>query len=507
MTQVPAREVPLAIPTEEFRRLGHRLIDQIADLQASMSSRPVTAGEPPSSIRDLLGQAPLPEQGMAPEAILERATDLLIPHSLYNAHPRFWGYITAPPSPIGILGDLLASGLNPNVGAFILGPMATEIEAQTIRWIADLVGYPTRCGGLLVSGGNMANFVGFLAGRYAKGGATIRAEGLGSRPPLRAYASAATHTWLQKAADLFGLGERQIRYIPVDDQQRMKVELLEAAIVEDRANGDLPFLVVGTAGSVGTGSVDPLPAIAAICRKHGLWFHVDGAYGALAACLPDAPDDLLGLREADSVALDPHKWLYAPLEAGAVLVRDAATLRDTFSYHPEYYRMDEVGGEAPLNFVEYGLQNSRGFRALKVWLALQQAGRTGYQQMISDDVALARQLFELADAHDELEAVLHSLSITCFRYIPKGFDRAAEGAEDYLNALNAQLVERVQEGGELFVSNAVIAGRYVLRACVVNFNTRAADIAACPEIICRIGRELHQPRGPRAEANEGGRRP
>ena len=492
MTLPPPRHVPLAIPPDEFRRLGYQLIDQIADLQTSMFSRPVTAGEPPSTIRALLGQAALPEQGAAPDAILNRATDLLFPHSLYNAHPRFWGYITAPPSPIGILGDLLASGLNPNVGAFILGPMATEIEAQTIRWIAELVGFPNDCGGILVSGGNMANYVGFLAGRYAKAGPTIRAEGLGSRPPLRAYAADGTHTWLQKAADLFGLGERQVRYIPVDEQQRMKVDLLEAAIVEDRANGDLPFLVVGTAGSVGAGAIDPLPAIAAICRKHDLWFHVDGAYGALAACLPDASADLLGLREADSVALDPHKWLYAPLEAGAVLVRNAATLRDTFSYHPEYYRMDEVGGEAPLNFVEYGLQNSRGFRALKVWLALQQAGRSGYQQMIGDDVALARQLFDLAEAHEELEAVLHSLSITCFRFVPKGFNRTAEGAEEYLNRLNAKVVERLQEGGELFLSNAVIAGRYVLRACVVNFNTRAEDIAACPDIVCRVGRDLHQ---------------
>ncbi|MEK7379725.1 MAG: aspartate aminotransferase family protein [Gemmatimonadota bacterium] len=492
MTHPPSREVPLAIPADEFRRLGHQLVDRIADLQSTMASRPVTAGEPPSTIRSILGAQPLPEQGAAPDAILDRATDLLIPHSLYNAHPRFWGYITAPPSPIGILGDLLASGLNPNVGAFILGPMATEIEAQTIRWIADLVGYPTNCGGLLVSGGNMANFVGFLAGRYAKAGSSIRVQGLGSRPPLRAYASAATHTWIQKAADLFGLGTRQIRYIPVDDQERMRVDLLESAIAEDRANGDLPFLVVGTAGSVGTGSIDPLPAIAEICRKHDLWFHVDGAYGALAACLPDASADLLGLREADSVALDPHKWLYAPLEAGAVLVRDAATLRDAFSYHPEYYRMDEVGGEAPLNFVEFGLQNSRGFRALKVWLALQQAGRRGYQQMMADDVALARQLFDLAEAHDELEAVMHSLSITCFRFIPKGFDLTAPGAAEYLNTLNAQLVERLQEGGELFVSNAVIAGRYVLRACVVNFNTRAEDIAACPAVVCRIGRELHR---------------
>lgn len=483
------RQAPLHLDPEEFRALGHAVVDRLADHMASLPGRPITAGEAPSAIRRALGNDPLPEAGRPAAEVLDRAAELLVPHSLYNAHPRFWGYITAPPAPIGVLGDLLASGLNPNCGAFILGPMATEIEAQTIRWIADLVGYPTGCGGLLVSGGNMANFVGFLAGRYARGGPAIRADGLRARPTLRAYASEATHTWLQKAADLFGIGEAQVRYIPVDQGQRMRVDLLREAVTTDRAAGDLPFLVVGTAGSVGTGSIDPLPDIHAICRAHDLWFHVDGAYGALAACLPDPPADLAGLRLADSVALDPHKWLYAPLEAGAVLVREPEVLRATFSYHPEYYRMDDVGGEAPLNYVEYGLQNSRGFRALKVWLALQQAGRAGYQRMIADDIALARELLQLVEAEPELDAIMHQLSITCFRYRPADVDPDDTA---YLNQLNAAIVQRLQEGGELFVSNAVVDGRYVLRACIVNYHTSSADIRAAPAIVTRIGRDLHR---------------
>lgn len=491
MTDRPARSVPVAMTPDEFRRLGHALVDRIADLHATLRDRPVTLGEPPSAIRQALGNDPLPEQGRNAGEILTRAGDLLIPHSLYNSHPRFWGYITAPPTPIGVLGELLAAGVNPNVGAFILSPMATEIEAQTIRWLAQLVGYPEGSGGLLVSGGNMANFVGFLAARFAKTGPDVRARGLGAMPPLRIYCSAATHTWVQKAADLFGFGAEQIRYIPVDGQERMATGALRDAIARDRAAGDKPFLVVGTAGSVGTGSVDPLVELAAICREQDCWFHVDGAYGALAAALPDAPDDLYGLREADSVAMDPHKWLYAPLEAGAVLVRDPAVLHGAFSYHPEYYRMDEVAGEAPLNFVEYGLQNSRGFRALKVWLALQHAGRRGYRQMIGDDVALARRLYEEVGRREELEPVMHNLSITCFRYVPEGFDAEAEGADAYLNALNADLVQRLQEGGELFVSNAVIGGRYVLRACVTNYNTTLDDILACPDIVIRTGRAAH----------------
>jgi glutamate/tyrosine decarboxylase-like PLP-dependent enzyme len=307
------------------------------------------------------------------------------------------------------------------------------------------------------------------------------------------YASAETHTWIQKAADLSGLGTDAIRWIPTDESLRMDTAALRAAIERDRAGGDRPMIVVGTAGSVSTGAVDPLFDIAEVCRERGIWFHVDGAYGGFGVAVPGTPRDLEGLRLADSVALDPHKWLYAPLEAGCTLVRDAETLRRAFSYHPPYYNF----GVEATNFVDFGPQNSRGFRALKVWLALRQAGRDGYVQMIGDDIRLTQRLFRLVDAHPEFEACTLGLSIATFRYVPPDLDADAGSShsEEYLNRLNETLVDRIQTSGETFVSNAVLDGRYVLRLCIVNFNTRAADIDALPEIIARLGRETHMDLG------------
>ncbi len=490
---------PLEMSPDEFRALGHQLVDRIAGFLEGLPGRPVAPGESPAAVRAALGGGGLPQRGSDPGALLEEAASLLFDHSTFNGHPRFWGYITSAAAPVGALGDLLAAAVNPNVGGWPLAPMASEIEAQTVRWIAELLGYPPSCGGLLVSGGNMANFVGFLAARGAKAGWDVRTSGMAANPggPLRAYASAETHTWLQKAADLFGLGTDAVRWIPTDGGLRMDAAALRDAILADEASGDRPFLVVGTAGSVSTGAVDPLPELAAVCREHGLWFHVDGAYGGFAAALPDAPPDLLGLREADSVAVDPHKWLYAPLEAGCALVRDPRALRDAFSYRPPYYHLDE-SDEAPINYYEYGPQNSRGFRALKVWLGLRQAGHEGYVAMIAGDIALARALHRHVAACPALEARTQGLSITTFRYVPPDLRPGDEAVEAYLNRLNAELLTRLNDGGEAYLSNAVVGGAFLLRACVVNFRTARADVEALPGIVARLGAQADaelRPRG------------
>jgi glutamate/tyrosine decarboxylase-like PLP-dependent enzyme len=482
------RAAPLDMAPDDFRALGHRLIDRLADFLDSLPQRPVTTGEAPLPVREALGAArPLPERGADPARLLETTADLLFNHSLFNGHPRFWGYITSSAAPIGALGDLLAAAVNPNVGAWFLSPMASEIEAQTVRWIAELLGYPTDCGGLLVSGGNMANFVCFLAARQAKAGWDVRTAGMtgGRARRLRVYGSKETHTWIQKAADMFGLGTDGIRWIPTDDKLRMDTAALRRQIQDDLAAGDRPFLVVGAAGSVSTGAVDALPEIAAICREYDLWFHVDGAYGGFAAALPDASPDLKALSLADSAAVDPHKWLYAPIEAGCALVRDPAKLREAFAYHPPYYHF----GVEAVNYLDYGPQNTRGFRALKVWLALQQVGREGYVRMISDDIRLARELYRLVADRPELQAFTQDLSITTFRYVPRDLKPGSERVEDYLNQLNREVLTRLQNSGEAYVSNAVIGGRFVLRACIVNFRTSLADIQALPEIVARIGGE------------------
>lgn len=417
-----------------YRALGHQLVDQVAGFLESVPSRPITRDQSPSAV-------------------------------------------------------LLAAAVNPNVGAWALAPAATEIEAQTVRWIAELIGFPVAAGGLLVSGGNMANIVCLMAARAAKADWDVRAEGVaGGSRRLRVYASAEAHTWIQKAADMAGLGTASIRWIATDAQLRMDVAALRRQIEVDRAAGDIPCLVAGTAGSVSTGAIDPLREIAAVCHEHGAWFHVDGAYGGFAAAVPDASDDLRALSLADSVAVDPHKWLYAPLEAGCALVRDPSALRAAFAYHPPYYHFDEHA----TNYLDYGPQNSRGFRALKVWLQMRHVGAAGYRQMIGDDIRLSRAMAEAVKRHDELELATQELSITTFRYVPRDLRSQVgdPGAEQHLDALNRAVLDRLQRGGEVFLSNAVIGGRYLLRAGIVNFHTEQGDIDAVPEIVVRVGREL-----------------
>ncbi|MGB6745057.1 MAG: aminotransferase class V-fold PLP-dependent enzyme [Terracidiphilus sp.] len=480
------RVSPLEIAPERFRELGYQLVDRVAGFLDSLPERAVTPGESPAVVRQVLGaERTLPQQGDDPALLLNRAADLLFDHSLFNGHPRFWGYVTSSAAPLGALAEMLAAAVNPNVGAWPLSPMASEIEAQTVRWIAELLDYPTDSGGLFVSGGNMANFVCFLAARQAKAGREVRKAGVdGLR--MRAYCSTETHTWMQKAADISGLGTDAVRWIAADRDGRIDIQLLRKQIAGDLEAGNRPALVVGNAGTVGTGAVDPLPELAALCREFDLWLHVDGAYGGLAAALPDAPAALAALREADSVAVDPHKWLYAPLEAGCALVRDAARLRDAFAYHPPYYHF----GDTAINYFDLGPQNSRGFRALKVWLALQQVGREGYVEMISEDIRLAAELFTQIPLFPELEAFTQSLSIATFRFVPADLERGAAEVEKYLDQLNSELLTHLQNGGEAYLSNAVIQGRFALRACIVNFRTSSADVHALPPLVVRVGKEV-----------------
>ena len=482
---------PVDLDSDQFRELGHRLVDRIADLLASLPSRPVTVAASPSEVRQgLPSEDRLRDAGTDPGPLLDEITEHLFAKSLFNGHPRFFGYITSSAAPVGILGELLAAAVNPNVGARKLSPVATEVEAQTVRWIADLVGAPTTCGGLLVSGGNMANIVCFLAARTSKASWDVRKTGVrGSAKALTVYGSTETHTWIEKAADLSGIGTDAVRWVRTDDQHRIDVSALRAEIERDRANAYQPFMVVGTAGTVSTGAVDPLVEVAAVCREYDLWFHVDGAYGAFAAKAPGAPADLAGIGEADSIAVDPHKWLYAPLEAGCVLVRRPGDLTDTFSYHPSYYNFTE----AETNYVDFGLQNSRGFRALKVWLTLRQVGRTGCLEMIARDCRLAERLYRMIGEHGSFEALTRSLSITTFRYVPPDL-RAGLGTEDveqYLDRLNKQLLTAVEQSGELFLSNALVGGRFALRACIVNFRTTEADVDAVPTLVARLGEKAH----------------
>jgi len=471
---------------EEFRRLGHELVDLLADFYDTIGARPVTRAESVEAIRKVFPPQALPEEGAPADELLRRVAPLLVDHSLHNGHPRFFAYITSSAAPLGALADLLAAGINQNCGLRDISPAANEIERQTVDWLAALVGFTRPCGGIMVSGGNMANMLGFFAARHARLPWPVRREGLVGHEQPVVYASRGTHTWLEKTMDIAGMGSDAVRWVDTDRQHRLDVAALERLIAADRGNGCLPFLVIGTAGNVSTGAVDPLGAIADIAEREGLWFHVDGAYGAPAAALPEAPAELGALARADSLALDPHKWLYNPIEAACTLVRDPAALVNALSYKPAYYRMEEGAAEPVVNYYEQGLQNTRGFRALKTWLLLQRAGRAGYVQRIRRDIELAHLLDERVGAEPDLESGTCNLSITTFRYRPRS-DSARDPA--YLDRLNTRIVERLIASGEAFVSNAVLDGRQYLRACIVNFRTGEADLAALVAAVLRQGAE------------------
>jgi glutamate/tyrosine decarboxylase-like PLP-dependent enzyme len=485
------RENHIEISKEEFRQIGHNLIDDIANFIYTINERPVTKGENPKQLQDILGTSSLPENGSPVAGLLSNASDLLFNHSLLNGHPKFMGYITSSAAPMGALADLLAASVNPNVGAEILSPIATEIEKQTIKWLAEFIGVSPTYGGILVSGGNMANFTAFLAARTAKAPSSIKEDGISNADKLVVYCSKTTHTWIEKAVIFFGLGTKSIRWIETDALNIMDNKVLEQTIKDDLKNGCKPIMVIGTAGDVSTGAVDDLKGIAAICKTYNLWFHIDGAYGIPAAVIPELKNLFDGIAEADSIALDPHKWLYSPLEAGCTLVKNPQHLVDTYSSHPVYYNFSS---DEPLiqNYYEYGFQNSRGFRALKVWLLLQQVGRSGYVKMISEDIGLSKLLFSKAAAHPEMEAIVQSLSIATFRYTPKINIDNEEKKELYLNKLNEALLNNLQKGGEVFMSNAVINRKYCLRSCIVNFRTSKKDIEEIIEIIIREGKKVHQ---------------
>jgi aromatic-L-amino-acid decarboxylase len=488
---------------EEFRAIGHSLVDAIADFLARLPDAPTASPLLPDAMRSMLGKRKMPENGTDIAPVVDRFSRDFFRHSTHNGSPRFFGYITSSAAPIGALADLLAAAVNPNCGAWALSPIASEVENESIRWLAEFLGLPGKWDGVLVSGGNMANIVGLIAARKAKSPWDIRTKGLADSEGRRlvVYGSGEMHTWVNKAADMCGLGTDAVRWIATDDEHRMRPDELRKRISEDRAAGLHPFMVVGTAGSVGTGAIDQLPAIAKICTEFDVWFHVDGAYGAPAVALDDASADLKGLRLADSIAIDPHKWLYSSLEAGCLLTRHPDALRDAFAFKPPYYQFDDNDGQEVKNYFEYGPQNSRGFRALKIWLGFQQAGASGYRRMISDDIKLAHKLHEFVGKQFLLEQGTVSLSICTFRFVPADLRRrSAESSEltDYLNELNARIATALRLSGRAFVSNAHIGERFFLRACIVNFRATLADVRALPVLIVELGRDLDKRIRPKA---------
>lgn len=469
---------------EEIRQVGYRVVDMIAEHLTRLPDGPVFGPVPPELIDDFL-TAPPPAEGQEPGAILDEFAARVAPYPFGNGHPRFFGYVNSPPAPIGIFAEALAAALNPSCAGG--NHAAIYVEHQVLNWFKAIVGFPAGGGGLLVSGGSIAILTALATARHVKAGFDVRAAGLaGAASRLLVYTTEEGHSAIRKAVEALGIGGEQLRLVPIDSRRRMDPAALDRLIAEDRAAGARPIAVVASAGSASTGTIDPLAAIAAVCRRHDLWFHVDGAYGAPAILTGRYREELAPLALADSVALDPHKWLYVPVEAGLVLVRDAAAMRAAFSLVPAYIPVGGApSGAAGLPwFSEFGPQQTRGFRALKVWMALKAHGLAGYAALIERDIALAGRLAAGVEAAPDLELLIPpSLSIVCFRYAPPG--SRADG--ERIDALNRAILEEVQLGGRAFLSGTVIAGRFALRACVVNPRATATDIDATIALVREIG--------------------
>lgn len=493
-----ARASSLDISREERRQLAERFVSLSDEYFESLSERrvfPETTGE---SIAERFDSPPPMEA--EPLAKLIDDCRAVIDGSRHNGHPRFYGYVASPSTPPGAFADLLASTLNPSVTSWRSAPAATQVERTVVRWLGSLIDYDENAVGLLTSGGSMANLTALLIAHRAKAEHAVTQEGIAHDARMIVYVSDQVHMSIPKAADVLGLGQKSVRVIPSDDRFRLDAKALDQAIQIDGKNGLKPFCVVASAGTAASGAVDPLAEIGNLARAHNLWFHIDGAYGAPAAMVKECKPMFAGLELADSVSLDPHKWLYTPVDCGCLLLRDPNAARKPFVAEGEYVKVHETAELESFAFWDYGIELSRRFRALKVWLTLRYYGSRRLAEAIADDVAMAKYLADqvVADPDFELLAPVQ-LSICCFRYVPASLRNQLSAASNdderhqlnaRLNRLNESIMHRVQRGGRAYLSNAMLRGKFALRACIINFRTTRADVDLTLEVVRQAAREM-----------------
>ncbi len=488
----------LEMSREELDDLTNKVVGLVNDYFSTLRNLRVFPETRGGDLTKLLGTT-LPLDGEPLDKLLNDCR-AIIQGSRHNGHPRFVAYVASPSTPVGAYADLIASALNPSVTSWRSGPGATEIEWMVVRWIGELIGYGDNTLGLLTSGGSMANLVAiFIALRSRSDGDPARDGLWRNQTPMVLYASDQIHMSIPKAADVLGIGRHQVRSIETDDRFRINPAHLREAIQADIRQGLKPFCVVASAGTVNTGAVDPLSDVASVAREFGLWFHVDGAYGAPGVLDQTKAAMFKGLNEADSVSLDPHKWFFTPVDCGCLLFRDDKVARAAFAANEaDYIKVHEEAGDESFAFWDYGVELSRRFRALKVWFTLKYYGARRLAAEIARNNELASYLGRsVTDAPDfELLAPVE-LSICCFRYVPPrvrqeletaGSQRAAQLNES-LDELNARIMHSVQRGGRAYFSNAVVRGRFALRVCVVNFRTTKADIDEMLQVIRDAARQ------------------
>ncbi|MHC5064343.1 MAG: pyridoxal phosphate-dependent decarboxylase family protein [Planctomycetota bacterium] len=466
---------------EELRELGERMLADMLEFQAGQRERPTWTPLPEGLRESFLG--PAPHRGEGASKAYEDFRQRVLPYATGNAHPRYWGWVRGSGTPLGMLADMLAAGMNSNLTGQSQAPVL--VEMQVIDWFKDLFGFPGSASGLLLSGGSVANLNALAVARNAKAGFDVREEGLqGVR--LSIYASEAAHTSIRRAVEILGLGRRALCLVPVDAKQAMDPSRLQEMIQADRDAGLRPICVVGTAGTTDVGAVDDLQMLAEICARHGLWFHVDGAFGALLALTDKHRDVVAGMERADSLAFDLHKWMCLPYEIGGLLVRNESEHRETFELSAPY--LEAVDGGAAVDEVayrDYGIQLSRSFRALKAWLSIKAEGIDKFARIIEQNVAQAQRLGQLIESEGELELVAPvRLNIVCFRFAAAGLE-ASE-----LDELNKQLLIKIQENGVALPSSTRLAGQFCLRVAITNHRTRMEDMKILVEEVLRVGRYL-----------------
>ncbi len=482
---------PFDFTPAQREELGRAALEWVLEWLHYPASRPLYPAVNASDLQQALAED-LPLEGDAPTAVLQQFARDVVAGARDNGHPRMFGYVQSSQAFVGVLADFLTSALNQNVTSWRSAPAGTALERQAINWIKTIVGFGDEGEGLFVSGGSVANFVG-VGAALASVAPKVAHEGVRSltaEPVI--YASDVVHMSIVKAAGMMGLGHTSVRRIPVDSAFRMKTDVLERALDEDRRSGRLRVCVVVNAGDVNTGAVDPIEEIAVICRRHGVWLHADGAYGGFAVLSESGRHVLAGLERVDSVSLDPHKWLFAPLDVGCVLVRDRAALTHAFAYSADYVDVVATPDMSDYAFWNYGPELTRRFRALKVWMLLKCHGTRAIGEAIERNITLARQLGQMIDEAGDFERLAPvPLSIVTFRYLTPSQREALSGANGdahrpvtaEVNALNRKLMLSVQTGGTAYVSNAMIGDAFALRACIVNFRTTEDDLAQLLEEI------------------------